>query len=228
LNRPLRYTDSSGHCPVCLVIGIGVALVVWLANPEPAYAPELGFVPPTDVDPNYGDKAYFDTAPGTGDISDLYAAFTGRTLFTGEEIDTGGRIIAGAASVAPVITTGGLRQVWKLFDIATYGDKVTGFVKHHGVLDIWASANIPGYVQRNRDAPTILLTSDQHAKTIDIFNQWRLERTGSITGAIDWTKVTPQEIQALAEQMFDAARVPIEARQAYYRVFSRYIYEYLP
>lgn len=226
-SNPQKYIDPDGHNPL-LVIALCIAVTVWLANPEPVYAPEPGFVSPSDVDPDYGDRAYFDSAPGTGDISDIYAAVTGYTLFTGEEVDAGGRLIAGVASVAPVVTTGGLRQVWKLFDIAKYGDKVAGFVKHHGVLDIWASANIPGYVRRNPNAPTILLTSGQHARTIEIFNQWRLERTGSITGAIDWSKVSPQGVQALANKMFDAAGVPKNAREAYYRAFNRYIYEDLP
>jgi RHS repeat-associated protein len=202
-NNPLRYTDPSGHCEViCLVIGVGIALIVWLAYPEPVYAPEPGWTPPTDVDPNYGDKAYFDTAPGTGDISDIYAMATGRTLFTGEEVDAGNRALVGAAAVLPVVTSGALKQTRKLFDIVRYGDDASGFIKHHGVLDIWAAANIPGYVRRNPDAPTILLTKAQHDTTIELFNKWRLDKTGSITGYIDWSKISPKEVQALAEQMF--------------------------
>jgi len=109
-NSPLKYTDPSGHCPICLIIGIGVALVVWLANPEPVYAPEPGWTPPPEADPNYGDKAFFDAAPGTGDISDAYAAVTGRTLFTGEEVDPGGRAFAATAAVIPLFSSGAFRQ----------------------------------------------------------------------------------------------------------------------
>lgn len=116
----------------------------------------------------------------------------------------------------------------RLFDIIKYGDDAPGFVKHHGVLDIWAAANIPGYVQRNPNAPTILLTTVQHDRTIAVFNRWRPDRTGSITGRIDWSKIPPQEVHALAERMFDAAGVPGEFRQAYYQGFYRYLYEELP
>lgn len=40
--------------------------------------------------------------------------------------------------------------------------------------------------------------------------------------------MSPQEVQALAEQMFEAAGVPTEAREAYYKAFNKYIYEELP
>ncbi len=93
-----------------LNIGIGVALVVWLANPEPAYAPETSFVPPTGIDPNYGDKAYFDAAPGTGDISDIYAVVTGHTLFTGEEVD---RFPAALFAILPLASSSGFRQGYR-------------------------------------------------------------------------------------------------------------------
>lgn len=50
------------------------------------------------------------------------------------------------------------------------------------------------------------------------------ERTGNKEGGKgDWTSVSPQEAQALAERMFDAANVPLSARNDYYREFNRYI-----
>lgn len=109
-NSPVRCNDPSGHCPVCIAIGLGVALVVWLANPDPVYAPSPGFTLPTVVDPSYGDKAYFDAAPGSGDLSDIYAAATGHTLFTGEEISGQDRIVAGAFSLLPIASSAGFRQ----------------------------------------------------------------------------------------------------------------------
>ena len=36
--------------------------------------------------------------------------------------------------------------------------------------------------------------------------------------------MSPQEAQALSERMFDAANVPLSARNDYYREFNRYIY----
>ena len=68
----------------------------------------------------------------------------------------------------------------------------------------------------------------EHSKTIEVFNKWRLEKTGSITGKIDWSTISAKEVQALAEQMFDAAGVPKEAREAYYKAFNKYNYEELP
>jgi hypothetical protein len=84
-----------------------------LANPEPVYAPAPGFTPPTNVDRSYGDRAYFDAAPGFGDFSDGYGALTGRTLFTGEELSTGDRLWAAVFTLAPVATSGGFRQIRK-------------------------------------------------------------------------------------------------------------------
>ena len=52
------------------------------------------------------------------------------------------------------------------------------------------------------------------------------ERTGKRAGGkIDWISVSPREIQVLSERMFDAANVPVSARNDYYREFNRYIYE---
>ncbi len=45
-----------------------------------------------------------------------------------------------------------------------------------------------------------------------------------VGGFVDWTTISPREIQSLAESMFDAAGVPNEARQAYYWALNRYIY----
>ena len=228
-NNPVRYNDPSGHCVVvCLAIGLTVALVVWLANPEPVYAPPPGFTPPSDLDKNYGDKAFFDTAPGSGDLSDIYSVVTGRTLFTGEEVSPTDRLISGASSLLPFVTAGTVKQAYKAFDIVRYGDKVQDLIPHHGVLDIWASANIPGYIRRNSETPTILLTGTQHSKTIEVFNSWRLEKTGSITGKIDWSTISAKEMQTLTEQMFNAAGVPKEAQEAYIKAFNKYIYEELP
>ena len=74
VGNPVRYTDPTGQCGPCLpIIGVAIALVVWLAYPEPVFAPEPGWTPPVGGDPNYGDRVYFDTAPGTGDIRTLVA-----------------------------------------------------------------------------------------------------------------------------------------------------------
>lgn len=51
------------------------------------------------------------------------------------------------------------------------------------------------------------------------------KKTGKkVGGKVDWTKVTPQEVQSLSEKMMDAASVPEAARRSYYQEFHRYIY----
>jgi len=138
-------------------------------------------------------------------------------------------IVASADAVAllmpAVPATGGLTQKGiRLYDVIAYGKKAAGFEKHHGVLDVWAKSNIPGYVSRAADTPAIVLTAAQHAATRTVFNEWRVKKTGSLTGKIDWTKVSAREAQELTERMFDAAGVPREVRELYYQEFNRYIY----
>ncbi len=65
----------------------------------------------------------------------------------------------------------------------------------------------------------------QHAATKSVYRDWLFERTGKkVGGKVNWSEVSPQEIQGLSERMFDAAKVPQEARVEYYREFNRYIY----
>ena len=118
--------------------------------------------------------------------------------------------------------SGGKTQV---FDIVEYGDKTSGLENHHGVLDVWATNNIDGYKSRASKSTTIALTPEQHATTKLVYRDWLYERTGKkVGGKVDWTSVSPQEAQALSERMFDAANVPLSARNDYYREFNRYIY----
>jgi RHS repeat-associated protein len=107
-NNPLRYTDSTGHCEVvcfaAIGIGIGIALIVALANPDPVIAPSHGYVPqprgPTSA------QAYFDSAPGTGDISDIWTLATEHRLFTGEYQS---RSEVAIAALVPIATGGMLK-----------------------------------------------------------------------------------------------------------------------
>lgn len=112
-----------------------------------------------------------------------------------------------------------------MFNIVEYGDKTPGLENHHGVLDVWATNNIDGYKSRASKSTTIALTPEQHAATKSVYRDWLYERTGKkVGGKVDWTSVSPQEAQALSERMFDAANVPLSARNDYYREFNRYIY----
>ena len=81
------------------------------------------------------------------------------------------------------------------------------------------------YKEGNFIHPEDALTPEQHATTKLVYRDWLYERTGKkVGGKVDWTSVSPQEAQALSERMFDAANVPLSARNDYYREFNRYIY----
>ena len=111
------------------------------------------------------------------------------------------------------------------FDIVNYGDKTPGIENHHGVLDVWAKNNIKGYKSRASKSTTIALTKKQHDATKAVYRDWLYEKTGKkVGGKIDWTSISPKEIQTLSERMFDAAGVPNYARRNYYSKFNKYIY----
>lgn len=116
----------------------------------------------------------------------------------------------------------------KSFDVVKYGDRATGFENHHGVLDVWAKHNIPGYVSRDPASTSMRLTAGtagEHAATKEIYRDWLFDKTGKkVGGKVDWTTVSPQEIQSLSEKMMDAAKVPEAARRSYYQEFHKYIY----
>lgn len=69
------------------------------------------------------------------------------------------------------------------------------------------------------DAPAVLMNIDNHNATRRIFNEWR-----SVWGGkIDWSKVSPTEIQELSERMFDAADVPASVRAEYYKQLKTFL-----
>ncbi len=111
------------------------------------------------------------------------------------------------------------------YAVTQYSHKAPGMDQHHGVMDVWAAANVAGYKSRAANSTTIQLSKANHAATGVVYRDWLEARTGRRVGAkVDWTSVTPREIFQLSESMFDAAKVPQEARNAYYSAFSRYIY----
>ena len=111
----------------------------------------------------------------------------------------------------------------KPFDIVKYGDKTPGIQNHHGVMDMWAQKNIPGYKPRPADSTAMALTPEQHNATRSVFGKWKYENYG-FKGQVDWKSISPQQIQKLSEDMFDAAKVPQAARRDYYQEFHKYIY----
>lgn len=111
------------------------------------------------------------------------------------------------------------------FSVGPYRPSASPFENHHGVLDVWASHNVPGYVSRGANTPSIVLTQGQHAATKAVYRDWLFERTGRrVGGSIDWKNVSARDIQTLANRMFDAAGVPAAARTEYFRAFHQHIY----
>jgi hypothetical protein len=116
-----------------------------------------------------------------------------------------------------------------IFSIGPYRPSGAPLENHHGVLDVWASHNIPGYVSRGANTPTIALTEAQHAATKAVYRDWLFEQTGRrVGGSVNWSQVSPREIQSLTSRMFDAVSVPAAARADYFRAFHQYIYGVAP
>lgn len=109
---------------MCVVVIVGALVVAWLPNAQVVNAPADANLAITDPDPYYGDKTFLDSAPGTGDLSDFYAAGTGRRLFTGEEQD---QLEATAFALAPLVTGGIVKQILKNADarVAQWGVRGT-------------------------------------------------------------------------------------------------------
>lgn len=113
----------------------------------------------------------------------------------------------------------------KQYDIVPYRQRLpvgSGFEKHHGLLNEWAEHNLRNYVKG--DAPSILLTEAQHNLTRAEFAAWRIARTGSLTGYINWRRVTNREMQDLMRRMFNAAGVPQAIQDTYMKSLNRYLY----
>ncbi|MBN6074853.1 hypothetical protein HYE60_06275 [Aggregatibacter actinomycetemcomitans] len=88
--------------------------------------------------------------------------------------------------------------------------------------------NVPEYGQKQRPpgSPTIALSKDNHEATKAVTREWMREKTGRpVGGKVDWKQVSPREMQALTEKMFDAAKVPQAARDKYYRALNQFLYE---
>ncbi|NNU97571.1 sugar-binding protein [Anoxybacillus sp. EFIL] len=111
------------------------------------------------------------------------------------------------------------------YDVVPYRPSNAPLENHHGILDVWAKHNVPNYVSRGADTPTVALTKAQHDATKAVYRQWLYEKTGKkVGGKLDWKTVSPREMQQLTERMFDAAGVPQSTRREYYRAFHQYIY----
>ncbi len=110
------------------------------------------------------------------------------------------------------------------YDIVGYGIKQPGLEMHHGILDVWAANNVPGYISRASHNPTIALTKAEHGATKKAYRDWLEDRTGRrVGGKVDWSTISKPEIYRISEKMFNEAGVPKAARKNYYREFNKYL-----
>ncbi len=150
----------------------------------------------------------------------MASASLGVSAATGGLSPNAGALIRATAHIDDAVRAGR-----RMFRVGTYRPRVPGFENHHGVLDVWAAHNIPGYVRRGASTPTIALTAAEHAATKRVYRDWLEQRTGrAVGGTVDWSQVSAREAQALSDRMLDAAGVTLEARREYYRAFHNYVY----
>jgi RHS repeat-associated protein len=100
-----------------------------------------------------------------------------------------------------------------------------GYESHHGVNSVWMEENVPGY--KAADAPAVLMRNDpSHNATRGVFNRFRTEmagRQGVSPRDLDWSEVSPGSAWRLAEEQFDAAKIPDAARAEYWKQFNKYL-----
>ncbi|MFC8027248.1 T7SS effector LXG polymorphic toxin, partial [Bacillus velezensis] len=86
----------------------------------------------------------------------------------------------------------------KPFDVVDYRPSNSPLENHHGVMDVWAKHNVPNYVSRGSNTPTVALTKEQHNATKKVYREWLFEKTGKkVGGKVNWKEVSPREIQEL-------------------------------
>ena len=104
-----------------------------------------------------------------------------------------------------------------------------GYQSHHGVNNVWAEANLPGF--HPDAAPAVLMKNDPfHNATRGVFNRFLSElakRQGVSPRDVDWSKVSPGSAWRLAEEQFEAALAPERYREEYFRQWNKYL-ESLP
>ena len=100
-----------------------------------------------------------------------------------------------------------------------------GYESHHGVNTIWMKNNIAR--SKADDAPGVLMKNDPfHNATRDVFNPFHREiasRQGVSIRDVDWTKVSPGTAWRLAEEQFQAAKVPAAIQEEYFSLFNAYL-----
>ena len=120
---------------------------------------------------------------------------------------------------------GNNKNIYNEYEIVPYDNrkfKTSGFEKHHGILNEWAEHNIKGYTKKN--APTILLSKENHELTKKVYREWLKKNYGKPVGVSpDWGSMTWEEAMKITEDMFDAAKVPKKTRDEYMELFYHFI-----
>lgn len=100
-----------------------------------------------------------------------------------------------------------------------------GYQSHHGVNSVWMESYFGGYVAG--DAPAVLMhNAPNHNATRGVFNRMRSEiaaRQGVSPRDVDWSQVSPGTAWRLAEEQFEAAKVPANVRAEYFQQFNEYL-----
>ena len=117
----------------------------------------------------------------------------------------------------------------EMFVVGRHGSmpipRPVGFQSHHGVNSVWMKANYLRY--RATDAPAVLMFNDpNHNATRAIFSAFQVEisnRQGVPIGNIDWSQVSAGTAWRIAEEQFQAARVPPSIIDEYFRQFNSYL-----
>lgn len=115
----------------------------------------------------------------------------------------------------------------KEYDVVDYGDNIKGAIgsdgkqmeKHHGILNKFLSLFMPGY--DSNAAPAVVLSNSDHNATKSVYAKWANKLFGSFK--VDWSKVTIGDMLGLSDDMFDAANVPYETRNEYYKKLTEYL-----
>jgi phage portal protein BeeE len=94
-----------------------------------------------------------------------------------------------------------------------------GLNSHHGVMSAWMETHFRRY--NANKAPAVLMSVADHRETYGVFNAWRTTMGEKHGGVFRWRKVTEAEIRGLAEDMFDAARVPRRIRRQYWAEYDK-------
>jgi hypothetical protein len=68
------------------------------------------------------------------------------------------------------------------YDTVPYRPSNAPLENHHGIPDVWAKNNVPGYVSRAADNPTMVLSEGNHAAANEVYRGWLTEMTGRPVG----------------------------------------------